>query len=233
MKRILALYLVSVFFITALVGCGQAPQEKNEYEELHKENITLSEENRQEISRLTEIYNSNWANITESDLDFLLYWDDYTCYNTHDADNPSCYRFSVLDMNSDGLSEIIVEYNGEHCIIYYSAEKNRLAAVHFGFRGMYNINMDGTFSWNDTSNLGHKYGLSRLDKNMNVINLVTIINDGTDFAEYFIGDDSVTRDELAQYTSQFSYNRIEFYDVTSENLSKYITFESMYNVNSK
>lgn len=243
MKRFVGLCLAALLLLSVFGGCEMPNEISNNETTTNQEmvveknttesnsvNRELSEEELHIVSCLLELSNTDLEKFNESDLAFLFYWDDYTWQNNA-PDDPDNYTFSVLDMNGDGLSEIIVERFGEHCIIYYNNTTNSLKALHFGFGEMYYINEDGTFSWNDMSNVGHEYGLARLDDEIwpttSKIYLWTIRNDGTDYAEFFVNDIAVTKSELQEYDSQFEHKRIEFYDLTSENLSKYITFETI------
>ena len=140
--------------------------------------------------------------------------------------------FTIVDMNRDGFLEVIV-YNldsldnfGEHLVLHYISGELYLTAAQFGSKGMYNINKDGTFAWNQSA--GTEYGAAKLKfdgRSVDYIVLYTIRNDGTDEAEFFIGDQKVTLEELDAFSSQFSNERAEFYKLTEENIEKYITLE--------
>lgn len=240
MKKLLAivLCLLSVFSLMALSGCNNANETTEEKTANTEENTTedsatesdtvkyeLSEEEYQKANSLLTLYKENIkGDITKSRVSGVLYWDDWKGPATDDS---SYYTFAVVDMNGDGFSEMVLERLGEHCVIFYNHKKDDIDRRHFGFREMYNIRENGTFAWNRTSNVGHEYGCARLDQNMNKTYLYTIRNDGTDQAEYFVNNLPVTQEELKQYMSQFKDVELDFYDLNSENLDKYITIESI------
>ena len=138
--------------------------------------------------------------------------------------------FAIVDMNGDGFSEVVV-YNldnlnnfGEHLILRYVSGEPYLRTAQFGFRAMYNIMKDGTFAWNRSAGL--EYGAGKLEgSSLDYIELYWIRNDGTDEVEFFIGDQKVTLEELNAFSSQFSNERAEFYELTEENIEKYVTSE--------
>ena len=143
--------------------------------------------------------------------------------------NPSL-SFAIVDMGGNDFPELIV-YNldnyGEHLVLHYVSEKSYLITSQFGFRGMYNIMKDGTFAWNQSA--GTEYGAAKLKfdgSSVDYIELYMIRNDGTDEVEFFIGDQKVTLEELYAFSSQFSNERAEFYELTEENIEKHVALEN-------
>ena len=140
--------------------------------------------------------------------------------------------FAIVDMNEDGFSELIVRnrdsLDEEHAVLHYVTGYEHLVSSSFGFRSMYYLMKDGTFSW--TRSAGHEYGISKLKIDgflREVIDLYTIKNDGTDDVEFFIYEQKVTKEELDVFAAQFSNERAEFYDLTEENIEKYIILEAL------
>ncbi len=89
---------------------------------------------------------------------------------------------------------------------------------------MYNIRKNGTFSWNRSAGL--EYGASKLEgSSLDYVELYWVRSDGTDAVEFFIGDQKVTSEEFNAFSSQFSNERAEFYELTEENIEKYVTSE--------
>ncbi len=138
--------------------------------------------------------------------------------------------FAIVDMNEDGFSELIVRnidsLDEEHAVLHYVSGYEHLVSSSFGFRSMYYLMKDGTFSW--TRSAGYEYGISKLKIDgflREVIELYTIKNDGTDDVEFFIYDQKVTEEEFDAFAAQFSNERAEFYKLTEENIEKYVTME--------
>ena len=143
--------------------------------------------------------------------------------------NPSL-SFAIVDMCGDDSPELII-YNldnyGEHLVLHYVSEKSYFITPQFGFRGMYNIMKDGTFAWNRSA--GTEYGAAKLKfdgSSVDYIELYMIRNDGTDEVEFFIGNLEVTEEEFDVFYSLFSNERAEFYELTEENIEKYVTLET-------
>ena len=150
-----------------------------------------------------------------------LYWPD--------LGSDSSLSFAIVDMDGDNFSEVIVEHFGEHAVFHYVSEDEQIHAIDFYFRDLYNVMKDGTFAWNRTSNAGHEYGAGKLifyGTYFTRIELYTIRNDGTEDEEYFIFGQRANKKALDAFDAQLSHERADFYDLTKENIEKYITVEN-------
>ena len=232
-KRILAI-LLSALLVANVSACNYATDDniqeegkesttvdtKNLYTGSESESALITDEKSQMIA--VEMYK-------ETLYDFMNGLNPFETVDWVLNGNPS-FSFAIVDMNGDGFPEVIV-YNldnlgnfGEHLVLHYVSGEPYLVTAQFGFRGMYNIMKDGTFAWNRRSGL--EYGTGKLEGNsLDYIELYWIRNDGTDEVEFFIGDQKVTLEELNAFSSQFSNERAEFYELTEENIEKYVTLE--------
>ena len=137
----------------------------------------------------------------------------------------------TIDELKDGYNKIVLEKSDT---IYDSWQKNRTAskklvaqAKEYAYDAR--IKKDGTFSWNSTSNVGHEYGVSRLvtyGYYTRTVELWKIRNDGTDHTEFFVLDQLVSFEEFSEFQALLSDESVEFYDLTEENIEKYITVEA-------
>ena len=226
--------LLSVLLITNISACTVVPPKNTadsiineQYETANTEKSPMESENGMNDSDDTE--QSIVVKMYKETLyDFMNGINPFETVDWVLNTNPSL-SFAIVDMGGDDFPELIV-YNldnyGEHLVLHYVSEKSYFITPQFGFRGMYNIMKDGTFSWNQRA--GTEYGAAKLKfdgSSVDYIELYMIRNDGTDEVEFFIGDQKVTLEELNAFSSQFSNERAEFYELTEENIEKYVTLE--------
>lgn len=179
------------------------------------------ENSNKEKSKVVEQYKATLNNFMNGIIHEMVYWPNLS--------SNSLLSFAIVDMNGDDFPEVIVENSDEYAVLYYVDGEENIYACDFGFRSMYHLMKDGTFSWNNTSSSGHEYGVRKLmmyGGYCRIIDLWTIRNDGTDDAEYFIFGQYTTAEELDAFCAQLSDVRADFYELNSENIEKYITDDS-------
>ena len=118
-------------------------------------------------------------------------------------------RYAYEDLDVDGISELVLEYNEGILILRYY--QGAVYLYPFTFRNMYDLNTDGSYAWNHT---GERltYGQSRLHFDGAQItheSLWKVVNDGEPHATYYIGEQEVTQVELAQYVASHPNTPIE------------------------
>lgn len=186
-----------------------------------QDNDNDNDNDNEEILKVVEKYKEVLIDFMNGIVPETVYWPDLSIN--------SSLSFAIVDMNGDGLSEVVVEYFGENAVLHYVSEYELIRAITYDYKNFYNIRKDGTFAWNRTSNFGHEYGAGKLifySTYVTSIELYTIRNDGTENTEFFIFDRPVTIDELDAFHAQLSQEPLEYYDLTKENVEKYITVEN-------
>lgn len=116
---------------------------------------------------------------------------------------------AVLDMDGDGICEYIIRSASMDSVIlrYYDG---KVYSYSFYFRNFFNVNTDGSFSWNDSLAI---YGSSKLtfDGELLIIKeIYKIVNDGEPNAEYYIDGKQVTHEELLKYLADHPNTPVDF-----------------------
>ena len=134
----------------------------------------------------------------------------------------SLISFTILDMDGDDFPELVVKYLGEHAVLSYVPGRQYLSGDVHGMRAMFGLNKDGSFCW--TRCAGQEYGMAKYEKDRRV-EIYRVFENDIDDAEYFIGDQKVTEEELFTFIAQLCDELADFYDLTEENIEKYVTLE--------
>ena len=88
---------------------------------------------------------------------------------------------------------------------------------------MYDINRDGSYSWNHTSGADLEYGSDKLiafdREKATTENVWKIVNDGAPNAEYYIGGKQVKHEEILKYFENNQKTKVEFshFDISWQN----------------
>lgn len=145
-------------------------------------------------------------------------------YSLNLLGNTSKEQFTVVDMDGDGVMEVLVS---DTIVLHY--EDGIVYGYGFTFNEMYYPKTDGTFSWSYSSQ--NMYGNAKLQfdgATYDWIEIYRIVNDGTDFTEYYIDEKKVTPQELQEYIEQNECTvRAEWYSlegisiVTEDNIPEW------------
>ena len=111
---------------------------------------------------------------------------------------------AYIDLDGDNVKELIIN-NGELLMLHY--HKGKVYAYDLGFRIA--LNSDGSYSWNDSI----AYGKSRMvfDGTELISEVIwKIVNDGTPEAEYYIGEEQVSCQEIQTYFEENPNTKLEF-----------------------
>lgn len=105
-------------------------------------------------------------------------------------------RYTLIDMDGDNQEELIMELEREEDKLIIRKDGSSFIGFRFGLRGMYRINLDGSFLWNTKA--GKIFGCSKLQFNGNEYNeielwRVELSTDNTTF-EYFVDGKSVSEE---------------------------------------
>ena len=122
---------------------------------------------------------------------------------------------AILDMDGDGINEYVIKSPKHECIIlhYYNG---KVYSYHLDIRDFYNFNTDGSFYWGDS------YGSKNWTRGLNQITFdgsslsikeiyrIKLISPPDDINEYYMGGESVTRDEFLSYYNHNPKTRMSF-----------------------
>ena len=119
------------------------------------------------------------------------------CYfesNNLRVDEASIDGKAVIDIDKDGICEFIIRSSSMDSLIlrYYNGKV-------YCYSICFNLNVDGSFSWNYSS---ATYGVSRLyfdGELMEIKEIYKVVNGGEPNAEYYIDGKQVTHEKLLQY----------------------------------
>ncbi len=145
----------------------------------------------------TKTYNNRYKYIKDYDPD--SYYDSFS-------------RYAIVDMDGDGDIECVVEASQIRLLLF--VEEDKIYGHTFGFRGMDNIQKNGTYSWHGLSEEGgltygeRKLSLSGIE--CTETDLWHIDNDGEENVRYYIGDRQVTENELNAYVDGLSSEEVDW-----------------------
>ena len=132
--------------------------------------------------------------------------------------------FSLVDFNQDGILEIVL-YGSSNLILYYN---DCVRVYEANDNEIYNINKDGTFCW--SSDAGKKYGLATIYFSENTCYCAclteSILNESGS-TDNFINGIPVSPEELQNYTNKGCEAKVEKFELTEENIEKYINANAM------
>lgn len=105
-------------------------------------------------------------------------------------------RYTLIDMDGDNQEELIMELVREEDKLIIRKDESSFIGFHFGLRGMYRINLDGSFLWNTKA--GKIFGCSKLQFNGNEYNEIELwrveLNEDNTTFEYFVDGKSVSEE---------------------------------------
>ena len=150
----------------------------------------------------------------------MAYFDAYNAsVPEYRQDQPEGY--AVMDMDGDGTKEVVVKLAWDQKTAYdrsvvffidYDAEKI-LDHAEISYNHLY---VDGAFSYT-LDRTGPSYGVDKLvatETGYVAQPLWRIYNDGTENAEYYLGDRKVTKEELDAYTAEIECEKVTWSDCT-------------------
>ena len=116
-------------------------------------------------------------------------------------------------MDQDGVNEYMIQSPDKDCIVlhYYGG---KVYSYGFDINNFYNLNTDGTFYWSDSSSAANwKGGLNKIIFEEETLTIKTIYSIqylayGVD--AYYMGEESVTRDEFLSYYNSNHKTRMSF-----------------------
>ena len=149
-----------------------------------KDNNNLSAANRDIFEKILNNEQSFYSNNKKTDVILSDY-------------NKKAWKYSHVDMDSDNVDELAIELKDGNVLIL-RIDGESVIGFEFGMRGMYQINIDGSFLWNQNS--GNTYGCSKLEftgKTYKTIELWRVENNESGSTTYYIDGKTATKEEFA------------------------------------
>ncbi len=134
--------------------------------------------------------------------------------------NGSVY-YAYVDMDGDGQVELLVSGIDTFVFTYYHDSNVISIATTYNFREMNRVYVDGSYSWNYPGSDGVSYGVKKDGKD-----IWRIENEGGSYTLYYIGEESVTQEEMLKYIEENpSPEEVTFSSISGEGWNKVIDKE--------
>lgn len=120
-------------------------------------------------------------------------------------DLDSIRRYTLVDMDTDNVPELVIAFNSQDDKLVIKKDGNNYYGHLYGFRGMYQLNQDGTYLWN--KNAGKIHGCSRVRFNgtqrvETELWWEELNEDGT--FNFFVDGKAVTKEEYLTVTAKLA-----------------------------
>ena len=118
-------------------------------------------------------------------------------------------KYVYTDMDNDSIHELVIDCGDTLLLRYY---EGTIYVYPFTFRQLYNLNTDGSYSWNHTGQ-DFEYGKNQIyfeGAELKSRELYRIVNDGEPNAEYYIEGKQVSQEELQKCIGDNQKTKIEF-----------------------
>jgi len=115
--------------------------------------------------------------------------------------------YTFCDMDKDGIEEAVINCGESMLVLRYY--EGRIYRYHIS---AHSINTDGSYGWRYNGQ-PRVYGENKIvfdSAELNTVTLWQAVNDGEPNAEYYIGDQQVTQEELLKYIEDNPKTPIEF-----------------------
>ena len=149
-----------------------------------------------------EMYESvlnNEIKVYETDIQEYNYLADCkTPYNRIPLADCEQLKYAYTDMDNDSINELVIDCGDTLLLRYY---EGTIYVYPFTFRQLYNLNTDGSYSWNHTGQ-DFEYGEKKIyfeGAELKAKELYRIVNDGEPNAEYYVEGKPATQEELQKY----------------------------------
>lgn len=207
MKKIILLFLLLIFVLCA---CNQPKDNNNSYSNNQQSNTNNSSVTNNNSSLKPSTSFDSVAEPYRSILE-----DKKTFFSAQDKKdikissyNRDIWQYATVDFDSDGLDEFaIMLQDGDIVILRKNGDS--VVGFNFGVHSMYQINKDGTYTWN--ANSGNIYGCSKLEflqsdcKSVELFRLEQGENDST---TYYVGNKVATENEFKLAQAKISTESI-------------------------
>ena len=118
-------------------------------------------------------------------------------------------RYAYQDLDGDGIDELIIDCGDTIILRYY---KGVVYLYDFTFRNAYDLNTDGTYSWNHTGQ-NFEYGMSQITFEGSKLVSKTLYR-VVENTEFYIGEESVNENTLQDYINANPKTQVVFKPLT-------------------
>ena len=140
-----------------------------------------------------------------------------------ECENLGC---AYVDLDGDSINELIIDCGDTLILRYY---EGTVYFYEFTFRSLYYLKTDGSYSWNRNGS-DFEYGEGQIyfeGATLKTRELWRIVNDGEPDAEYYIGDNQVTQEEILEYFEDNPKTKVEFSPLEVSWLNKISRYEAI------
>ena len=118
-------------------------------------------------------------------------------------------RYAYQDLDGDGIDELIIDCGDTIILRYY---KGVVYLYDFTFRNLYDLNTDGTYSWNHTGQ-NFEYGMSQITFEGSKLVSKTLYR-VVENTEFYIGEERVSENTLQDYINANPKTQVVFKPLT-------------------
>ena len=115
-------------------------------------------------------------------------------------------KFAFVDLDGDTVEELIIDC-GEILVLHFFVVTVYLYPL--SVDQAYQLNTDGTFAWKSAGET-REYGERRITGYYRTEELWKIVNDGEPNAEYYVGGERVTKEQLQKYLTENPRTAVSF-----------------------
>jgi len=118
-------------------------------------------------------------------------------------------HYAYIDLDGDAIKELVILDLDTLILRYY---EGIVYFYSFTFRGMNRLYTDGSYTWSHQGQ-DHKYGEKQLAFDGSEITFKNnwyVVNDGKPNAEYYVGEEQVTKEEFNRYLMKHPKAQVEF-----------------------
>jgi hypothetical protein len=132
---------------------------------------------------------------------------------------------AIIDMDKDGIDEMIVVNNEKKVILHY--ENDIVYGFDFSYNAMQTLYTDGSFSWSHYRNNTNEYGVSRISFVNGRLKFQELYRN-ENYDKFYVGGVEVTSDDYYEYIGKNPKTAIEFtpIDMSALNEGKAIELAS-------
>ena len=142
---------------------------------------------------------NNEIKVYETDIQEYNYLADCkTPYNRIPLADCEQLKYAYTNMDNDSINELVIDCGDTLLLRYY---EGMVYVYSFTFRNLYDLNTDGSYSWNHTGQ-DFEHGEKQIyfeGTELKAKELYRIVNDGEPNAEYYVEGKPVTQEELQKY----------------------------------
>ncbi len=145
------------------------------------------------------------------------YFDEIYIKNIYNFGQYNNATQAIIDMDKDGIDEMIVVNNGKKVILHY--ENDLVYGFDFSSSAMDIVYTDGSFSWYHYENNINEYGVSKISFVSGRLKFQELYRN-ENYNKFYVGGAEVTIDDYYEYIGQNPKTAIEFTPVDMSALNE-------------